>query len=413
MLKETKIALKNAGKLNPEKIDDYISVGGYKSLTLALEKKPYEIIDEVEKSGLRGRGGAGFPTGMKNRFTTQSCDICERYIVCNADEGEPGTFKDRIIMENDPHLLIEGMIISAYAIGASKGYIYIRAEYYDAAKKIKKAIKDAYEMFFLGKNILGKNFDFDLKVNLGAGSYLCGEELTLLESLEGKRGYPRIKPPFPAEAGLYGKPTLINNVETLSHIPDIISKGAEWYSSLGTKKSKGTKIFTVSGKVNNPGYIEIEFGATLREIIFDFAGGIQNGEKIKGALIGGAAGTFVNDDMLDIIMGYDELKELGLTLGSGAIIVFDEETSVYDILNNILHFFKHESCGKCVPCRIGTTQLLLLMGKIKNADNRDILYSNLVEQSELMAKTSLCPLGQSPVLPVKSAYKYFEKELLT
>lgn len=412
MFRETKIALKNIGKINPESIDDYIAVGGYSSLSLTLKRHPFEIIEEVEKSGLRGRGGAGFPTGTKNRFTTQSCEECERYIVCNADEGEPGTFKDRIIMENDPHLLIEGMIISAYAIGATKGYIYVRAEYYESTRKIKKAIEDAYSKRYLGRNILGSGFNFEMNVKVGAGSYLCGEELTLLESLEGKRGYPRIKPPFPAEVGLYGKPTLINNVETLSHIPTIISSGAEWYSNTGTNKSKGTKIFTISGTVNKPGYIEAEFGVTLRELIFDFAGGIIYNNKFKGALIGGAAGTFVNETMLDIPMGYDELKELNLTLGSGAIIVFDDKTQIFDILYNILHFFKHESCGKCVPCRIGTTQLLIIMEKIKNSKEKSSLLNHLAEQSLLMAKTSLCPLGQSPILPIKSAIRFFENELL-
>jgi len=413
MLREIRIALRNIGKINPESIEDYISNGGYTTLSHALERQPFEIVEEVEKSGLRGRGGAGFPTGLKNRFTSQSCFECERYIICNADEGEPGTFKDRIIMENDPHLLIEGMIISAYAVGASKGYIYIRAEYYESIKKIKKAIEEAYKKGVLGNNILGKNFNFDLNVKLGAGSYLCGEELTLLESIEGKRGYPRIKPPFPAEVGLYSKPTLVNNVETLSHIPTIISKGTEWYSSLGTEKSKGTKIFTLSGKVNKPGYIETEFGVTLRDLIFGFSEGIANGNKFKGALIGGAAGTFIDESMLDIKMGYDELKEVGLTLGSGAIIVFDQETSVFEILQNILYFFKHESCGKCVPCRVGTSQLVLLMGKIKKSKEKDFLYENLIEQSALMAKSSLCPLGQSPILPIKSALKYFRNELLS
>lgn len=412
MLKATKIALKNVGKINPDSIDDYIAAGGYHSLSHALDKEPYEIIKEIENSGLRGRGGAGFPTGLKNRFTSQSCDVCDRYIVCNADEGEPGTFKDRIIMENDPHLLIEGMIISAYAIGASEGYVYIRAEYYESTKKVKKAIADAYSRGYLGNNILGKNFKFNLTIKIGAGSYLCGEELTLLESIEGKRGYPRIKPPFPAEKGLYGKPTLINNVETLSHIPSIILNGAEWYSGLGTEKSKGTKIFTISGKINNPGYIEVEFGVTLKELIYGFAGGIINNNELKGVLIGGAAGTFANKNMLNITMGYDELKDVGLTLGSGAIIVFDNETQIFDVLYNVLHFFKHESCGKCVPCRVGTSHLLLIMESIKNSGEKNHLYENLIEESSLMAKTSLCPLGQSPVLPIKSALKYFENELL-
>jgi NADH:ubiquinone oxidoreductase subunit F (NADH-binding) len=413
MKKETRIALKNLGKINPENIDDYLFHGGYQAIAVALEMQPITIIEEIEKSGLRGRGGAGFPTGIKNRFTSNSCNDCERFVVCNADEGEPGTFKDRIIMENDPHLLLEGMLISAYGIGASKGYIYIRAEYYLSIDRLKKAIESAYKRGYLGKNIMGSQFSFDLEIKLGAGSYLCGEELTLIESLEGKRGYPRIKPPFPAEKGLFGKPTLINNVETLSHFPSIITNGAEWYSNMGTEKSKGTKIFTISGNVNNPGFFEVEMGISLHSLIYDFAEGIKDGKTFKGALLGGAAGTFVDNSMLDAAMDYDKLKERGASLGSGAIIVFDENQSIYDLLYSILRFFKHESCGKCVPCRIGTAQLLSLMDKLKNEENKLEIINEILFQSEMMAKTSLCPLGQSPILPVRSAIKYFEKEIIS
>lgn len=412
MINETRIALKNLGKINPESIDDYLFHGGYQAFALTLDMQPSTIIEEIEKSGLRGRGGAGFPTGSKNRFTSLSCEDCERYVVCNADEGEPGTFKDRIIMENDPHLLIEGMLISAYGIGASQGYIYIRAEYYLSIERLKTAIESAYSKGFLGKNIMGSNFSFDLEIKPGAGSYLCGEELTLLESLEGKRGYPRIKPPFPAEKGLFGKPTLINNVETLAHFPSIIANGAEWYSSMGTDKSKGTKIFTISGNVNNPGFFEVEFGITLRSLIFDFAGGINDGKEFKGALLGGAAGTFVDKSMLDTVKCYDKLKEIGATLGSGAIIVMNEDQSVYDLLYSVLNFFKHESCGKCTPCRIGTIQLLILMDKLKKEENKTQILQEILSQAEMMAKSSLCPLGQSPILPIRSAIKYFEKEFL-
>jgi len=412
VIAEKRIALKNLGKINPENIDDYLFHGGYQSLAVALEMDPSSVISEIEKSGLRGRGGAGFPTGSKNQYTSQSCDVCERYIVCNADEGEPGTFKDRIIMENDPHLLIEGMLISAYGIGATQGYIYIRAEYSLSILRLRKAIKDAYDKSFLGKRIMGSYFNFDLEIKLGAGSYLCGEELTMLESLEGNRGYPRIKPPFPAEKGLYGKPTLINNVETLSHYPAIIANGSEWYSSLGTEKSKGTKIFTISGNVNKPGYCEFEMGVSLRSLIFDFAGGIKYDKKFKAALLGGAAGTFVDESMLDIKMSFEKLKEKGATLGSGAVIVLDEDSSVYSVLYNILKFFKHESCGKCIPCRVGTLQLILLMNRLKTEKNKQKILSEILQQSEMMAKTSLCPLGQSPVMSVRSAIKYFEKELI-
>lgn len=412
MITETRIALKNLGKINPESLDDYIFHGGYQAIALALDLQPTEVIDEIEKSGLRGRGGAGFPTGSKNRFTALSCDDCERFIVCNADEGEPGTFKDRVIMENDPHLLIEGMLISAYGVGASVGYIYIRGEYDLSIKRLQQALESAYSRGFLGKKIMKSNFSFDLELRLGAGSYLCGEELTLLESLEGKRGYPRIKPPFPAEKGLFGKPTLINNVETFSHFPSIIANGAQWYSSLGTEKTKGTKIFTISGSVNNPGFCEVELGVSLYSLIFDFAEGIKEGKRFKGALLGGAAGTFVDSSMLDAVMGYDKLKERGATLGSGAIIVFNEDQSVYDLLYSILKFFKHESCGKCVPCRVGTSQILLLMDKLKTDSDKKEILNEILQQSEMMAKTSLCPLGQSPVLPVKSAIRYFENELI-
>jgi NADH-quinone oxidoreductase subunit F len=413
MKKETRIALKNLGKINPESIDDYLFNGGYQAIAFALEMKPITIIEEIEKSGLRGRGGAGFPTGIKNRFTSDSCNECDRYVVCNADEGEPGTFKDRIIMENDPHLLIEGMLISAYGIGASKGYIYIRAEYYLSIERLKKAIESAYNRGYLGKNIMDSQFSFDLEIKLGAGSYLCGEELTLIESLEGKRGYPRIKPPFPAEKGLFGKPTLINNVETLAHFPSIIAKGAEWYSNMGTENSKGTKIFTISGNVNNPGFFEVEMGVSLHSLIYDFAEGIKDGKAFKGALLGGAAGTFVDKTMLDAVMGYDKLKERGATLGSGAIIVFDENQSIYNLLYSILRFFKHESCGKCIPCRIGTVQIMILMDKLKNEENKLEIIKEILIQSEMMAKSSLCPLGQSPVLPIRSAIKYFEKDIIS
>ncbi|MFZ4400385.1 MAG: NADH-quinone oxidoreductase subunit NuoF [Bacteroidales bacterium] len=412
MITETRVALKNLGKIDPESIDDYIFHGGYHALAEALDMQATAVIEEIEKSGLRGRGGAGFPTGIKNRFTSESCDDCERYVICNADEGEPGTFKDRIIMENDPHLLIEGMLISAYGIGATKGYIYIRAEYYLSIERLKKAIESAYNRGYLGKNILNSYFSFDLEIKPGAGSYLCGEELTLMESLEGKRGYPRIKPPFPAEKGLFGKPTLINNVETLSHFPSIIINGAKWYSSMGNEKSKGIKIFTISGNVNQPGFFEVELGVTLRSLIYDLAKGIKNGKKFKAALLGGAAGTFVDETMLDAVMGYDTLKEKGATLGSGAIIVLDEEQSVYEVLYSVLKFFKHESCGKCIPCRVGTMQLLLLMDQLKTENNKLSIIQELLLQSELMAKTSLCPLGQSPVLAIRSAIRYFEKELL-
>jgi NADH:ubiquinone oxidoreductase subunit F (NADH-binding) len=412
---EHRIALKNTGQINPEKIEDYIAEGGYKALKQALQLPSEKIVYELIQSGLRGRGGAGFSTGMKKKFTSEaSCVLleCMRYIVCNADEGEPGTFKDRIIMEGDPHLLVEGMIIAAYAVGAEKGYIYIRGEYYESVDRIGKALKSARQRGFLGKDIMDSGYSLDIDLKLGGGSYLCGEEFTLLESIEGKRGYPRIKPPYPAEKGLFGMPTLINNVETLCHIPAIILNGSDWYKGMGTVKSPGTKIFSISGDVENPGNYEVEMGIKLKDLIFKLAGGIKDNKKFKAALIGGAAGTFVPESFLDVSMDFDSLQEKGAVLGSGAIIVMAEDKSILDMLHSILRFFGHESCGKCVPCRVGSRQLLILLEQIiamehKNSPEIDAL----LEQSELMAKTSLCPLGQSPVLPIKSAVQHFRHEL--
>ncbi|MEE4177708.1 MAG: NADH-quinone oxidoreductase subunit NuoF [Bacteroides sp.] len=413
MIKETRITLKNVGKIKPESIDDYIAAGGYQGLKKALTMKPFSIIDEVLDAGLRGRGGAGFSTGTKKKFTSRSCQTCpQRYVVVNADEGEPGTFKDRIIMENDPHLYIEGTIIAAYSINATKGYIYLRGEYYDSIRKTRKAIEDAYAKGFLGKNILGSGFSFDLELKLGAGSYLCGEELTMLESLEGKRGNPRIKPPFPAEKGVFNAPTLVNNVETLATIPGIIANGKDWYLQFGTERSRGTKIFTISGKVKKPGYYEVQMGITLRQLIWDLAGGMISNKPFKAALLGGAAGTFVDASMLDERMTYDNLREKGATLGSGAVIIMEEGDSVYDILHNCLRFFKHESCGKCVPCRVGTTMLVKEAEKLRNGiPDKKALLDQMVKEAELMAATSLCPLGQSPILPLKSAARFFSTEL--
>jgi NADH:ubiquinone oxidoreductase subunit F (NADH-binding) len=413
MIKETRITLKNVGKINPESIEEYIAAGGYQGLRKALTMDPYSIIDEILEAGLRGRGGAGFSTGTKKKFTSQSCQTCpQRYVVVNADEGEPGTFKDRVIMEKDPHLYLEGTIIAAYSIRATKGYIYLRGEYYDSIDKTEKAIKAAYEKGFLGKNILGSGFDFDLQIKLGAGSYLCGEELTMLESLEGKRGNPRIKPPFPAEKGVFNAPTLVNNVETLATVPSIVVNGTNWYRQFGTERSTGTKIFTISGKVKNPGYYEVEMGVSLRQLIWDLAGGMSGDKPFKAALLGGAAGTFVDASMLDERMTYDNLREKEATLGSGAVMVMEEGDSVFDLLHNCLRFFKHESCGKCVPCRVGTSMLVKEADKLRNGvPDKKALLNQMVRESEIMAATSLCPLGQSPILPLKSAAHYFAEEL--
>lgn len=412
MINETRITLKNSGKINPENIDQYIALGGYAGLEKALQKQPIEVIDEMLKSSLRGRGGAGFSAGLKEKFTNESSQKrVQKYLICNADEGEPGTFKDRIIMETDPHRLIEGMVIAAYSIGATKAFVYLRAEYYRSIFLVRKAIEQAYEKGFLGKNIMGSTFMLDMELRLGAGSYLCGEELTLLESLEGKRGYPRIKPPFPAEVGLFGYPTLVNNVETLATIPTIIEMGADWYLNLGTKDSPGTKIFTISGDVINAGYFEVEMGATLRELIYELAGGISEGKKFKAALIGGAAGTFVDESVLDTAISYDSLKAKGAVLGSGAIVVLAVDRSIADMMGSILEFFKHESCGKCVPCRVGTTQLVNMFEELtKSEEKNKVCLDDLISEAEYISKTSLCPLGQSPILPLRSLKRYFANQ---
>jgi len=409
VIAERRITLKNYGKIDPGSIKDYIAVGGYNALRKALKRNHIEIIDEVVGSRLRGRGGAGFSAGLKEKFTNEACPECEqRYLVCNADEGEPGTFKDRIIMENDPHLLIEGMIIAAYAINATRAYVYLRGEYYDSIRMVEKAINSAREEGFLGNNIMGSGFSTDIEIRLGAGSYLCGEELTLLESLEGKRGYPRIKPPFPAEKGLFGLPTLVNNVETLATIPVIIEHGSEWYTKLGSADSPGTKIFTISGDVVNPGFFEVELGVTLRDLIFGLAGGMKEGKELQAVLTGGAAGTFVDESVLDTPLGYDSLKEKGAVLGSGAIIVLGGDKSIPALTRSILEFFKHESCGKCVPCRVGMTQLTRLIREVNEPDtNGGSVLDRMVDEAEYMAKTSLCPLGQSPLLPLQSLKRYF------
>ncbi|MBN2729377.1 MAG: NADH-quinone oxidoreductase subunit NuoF [Bacteroidales bacterium] len=404
MIAEKRISLARIEKINADSIDDSLKAGAYNGLKKALTMNPEEMIEKFEKSGLRGRGGAGFPTGLKQKFTRSSCLDCEKYIICNADEGEPGTFKDRVIMERDPHMLIEGMIIAAYVIGASRGFIYIRGEYQRSIEVLQKAIEDSNKNGFLGENVLGSGFNFNLELRLGAGSYLCGEELTLLESLEGKRGYPRIKPPFPAQKGLWESPTLINNVETFSHLPAILNEGLDWYTSLGTEESKGTKIFTITGRVQKPGFYEMEMGCTLRELLFDIAGGMKDGYEFKGALLGGAAGTFVDESFLDIPLAYETLKARGATLGSGAILVLDQETDMPSLLHNLMDFFKHESCGKCVPCRVGTTMLTEMAAKLKNEPE---LIHKMTKEAHYMAETSLCPLGQSPILPLKSYREYY------
>jgi len=402
-MNEKKIVLENIGKYNdPASVSEYEKNNGYAALKKALGMQPEEIIDEVKKSGLRGRGGAGFPTGLKWSFTAPLKG--EKYVICNADEGEPGTFKDRIIMEGDPHKLIEGIIIASYAIGANTAFIYVRGEYYKSIKTLENAIENARKKGYLGEKILGTDFSLDVKIKIGAGSYVCGEETALIESAEGKRGNPRIKPPFPGVSGLQKKPSVVNNVETLSNIPSIILNGSEWYKAIGTKNSTGTKIFAVSGLVKKPGCYELPMGVTLRELIYDFAGGIRSDKEFKAALVGGAAsGAFLGKDKLDVKMSYEDIAEHNGVLGSGAVLVLDEDVEIFDVLENIMEFFVHESCGKCVPCRIGTVRLLEIIKNISKNGKTDNDCKMLVKIAKTMKETCLCPLGQSPFLPISTA----------
>jgi NADH-quinone oxidoreductase subunit F len=412
LLKEQpRVVLKNCGIINPESIEEYIAEGGYEGASKAITKMtPDEVIAEVKNASLAGRGGAAFPTGMKWEFARKAPGD-EKYIVCNADEGEPGTFKDRLILEGDPHRLLEGMIIAGYAVGASKGYIYIRGEYALSIERMEKAIADATALGILGSNIFEKGVAFEVKIMKGAGAYVCGEETALIESLEGHRGHPRNKPPYPVVEGLWAKPTVVNNVETLANIGDIIRNGASWFKKYGTTKCPGTKVYTILGHVATPGLIETEMGTTLRDIIFDYGGGISGGKQFKGALVGGAAGAFLGPDMLDAQMDFVNLKEYAAALGSGAILVMNEDTSMVDMLKSVLHFFKHESCGHCVPCRLGTNQLVEIIDRIAEGNGTQEDVDKLLSLSSVMKDTSFCPLGQSPYMPISSCLKYFRDEI--
>ncbi|MBN1234359.1 MAG: NADH-quinone oxidoreductase subunit NuoF [Candidatus Coatesbacteria bacterium] len=406
-----RIVLKNVGRIDPENIQEYIAADGYEGLGKALSIQPKEVIDLIKASNLKGRGGAGFPTGLKWSFTA-SAKGDQKYVICNADEGEPGTFKDRLIMEGDPHKVLEGMAICGYAVGATIGIIYIRGEYALSIKNIKKAIADAKKLGLLGKNIFGSGFDFDVRVNLGAGAYVCGEETALIESIEGHRGNPRKKPPFPANAGLWQKPTNVNNVETFANIGPILLNGADWFKNFGTKDSAGTKVYTLLGHINTPGLIEVPMGITLRQIISDFGGGMLGGKKFKLAQIGGTAGGILGPDLLDVPLCYENMAEYSLVLGSGAILVMDETTDTRAILTCFLKFFKHESCGQCVPCRLGSKKMLDLSRGLENGTGKKEDLDLIIEIADSMFKASLCPLGQSPILPIKGMVKYFKDELL-
>ncbi|WP_088227956.1 NADH-quinone oxidoreductase subunit NuoF [Desulfosporosinus sp. FKB] len=408
--KQHRIVLKNCGVIDPQRIQDYTLRDGYKALEKVLkEMKPNDVIEEVKKSGLRGRGGAGFPTGLKWSFCQQTPSD-KKYIICNADEGDPGAFMDRSVLEGDPHSVIEGMLIGAYAMGVDEGYVYCRAEYPLAIKHLSIAIKQAEEAGFLGDNIFNSGFNFRLKVFAGAGAFVCGEETALMASIEGKRGMPRVRPPFPAVSGLWGKPTNINNVETWSNIPHIIRHGAEWYAQFGTEKSKGTKIFALTGKVNNTGLVEVPMGTTLREIIFDIGGGIQNGKAFKAVQIGGPSGGCLPENMLDLSVDYETLTNAGAMVGSGGLVIMDETTCMVDIARFFVNFSQKESCGKCTPCREGNKRMYDILDKITKGEGKIEDLDTLENLALTIKETSLCGLGQNAPNPVLATLKYFRHE---
>ena len=408
--KQKRIALKNCGVINPEEIDEYIAFDGYKALEKVLKKMtPEEVIEVMKNSGLRGRGGAGFPTGKKWELT-KSYEADQKYVVCNADEGDPGAFMDRSILEGDPHSVLEAMEIAAYTIGATKGYIYVRAEYPIAVKRLQIAINQAREYGLLGNHILGTDFCFDIEIRLGAGAFVCGEETALLESIEGKRGQPRVKPPYPAESGLWGKPTLINNVETYANVAQIILNGAEWFSSIGTATSKGTKVFALGGNVNNIGLVEVPMGTTLREIVYDIGGGIPNKREFKAAQTGGPSGGCIPKEHLDTPIDYESLKTIGSMMGSGGLIVMDDTKCMVCLAKFYLEFTVSESCGKCTPCRIGTKRMLELLEKLCSGEGSELDIYKLEKLAANIQKASICGLGQSAPNPVLSTLKYFREE---
>ncbi|MGC8611681.1 MAG: NADH-quinone oxidoreductase subunit NuoF [Mesoaciditoga sp.] len=409
-LKETRIVLRNAGIIDPENIEEYIARDGYKALYNVLRMKQMDVIEMIKASGLRGRGGAGFPTGLKWEMTFKAKDG-KKYVLCNADEGEPGTFKDRLILEGDPHSVIEAMAIAGYSIGADTGYIYIRGEYYNSIKKVQKAINDAKEYGLLGNNIFGSDFSFDIAIRPGAGSYVVGDETALMESLEGKAGRPRLKPPYPTEHGLYGKPTLINNVETFANVPWIILNGPGAFRRYGTEKSKGTKVFSLVGNVVNRGIVELPMGCTLRELIYGFGGGVAKGRTLKMVQTGGTAGTFVKPDKLDLPIDYESIKD-GISLGSGSILVIDDQNKAIDIAKKAVKFYMHESCGKCTPCREGTRDLYILLDRISKGIGKKEDIERIRTLSMEISDSSFCGLGQSINLPLVSLYDNFKDEFL-
>ena len=409
---QKRVALRNCGVVNPENIDEYIGLDGYAALGKVLtEMTPQEVIDVILASGLRGRGGAGFPTGRKWAFAAANA-ADQKYVCCNADEGDPGAFMDRSILEGDPHSVIEAMAIAGYAIGANQGFVYVRAEYPIAVQRLKIALEQAREYGLLGKDIFGTGFDFDIDIRLGAGAFVCGEETALMTSIEGRRGEPRPRPPFPAVKGLFAKPTILNNVETYANIPQIILKGADWFTSMGTEKSKGTKVFALGGNITNTGLVEVPMGTTLRKIVEEIGGGIPNGKKFKAAQTGGPSGGCIPADLLDVEIDYDNLLEIGSMMGSGGLIVMDEDTCMVDIAKFFLEFTVDESCGKCTPCRVGTRRLLELLNKITDGNGTMEDLEKLEELSYYIKDNSLCGLGQTAPNPVISTLRYFRDEYI-
>ena len=410
--KQHRVALRNCGVINPEDIEEYIGTGGYEALGIVLtKKKPEDVIQILLDSGLRGRGGAGFPTGLKWKFAAAN-EADQKYVCCNADEGDPGAFMDRSILEGDPHAVLEAMAIAGYAIGASQGYIYVRAEYPIAVKRLEIAIAQAREYGLLGENIFESGFNFDIELRLGAGAFVCGEETALMTSIEGSRGEPRPRPPFPALKGLFQKPTILNNVETFANIPQIIVNGPEWFASMGTEKSKGTKVFALGGKINNTGLVEIPMGTTLREIVEEIGGGIPGGKKFKAAQTGGPSGGCIPAEHLDVPIDYDNLIAIGSMMGSGGLIIMDEDTCMVDIAKFFLEFTVDESCGKCTPCRIGTRRMLEILEKITKGQAEMEDLDRLEELCNHLKTSSLCALGQTAPNPVLSTLRYFREEYI-
>lgn len=408
---EERVVLRRAEVIDPQSINQYVQEQGYAALQKAIKSmSPQEVIEEIKRAGLRGRGGAGFPTGVKWGFV-RNVEGNKKYIICNADESEPGAFKDRLILENDPHSIVEAMTIAAYAVGADEGYIYIRGEYGKCRERMQMAIKQAQDYGFLGEHILGSSFEFNIHVHSGAGGYVCGEETALIESLEGKRAEPRRRPPYPTTSGLWGKPTLVNNVETLANVPPIILNGADWYSHIGTEKSKGTKVFTLLGKVNHKGYIEVPMGVTIREIIENFAGGMEKDSVLKLALTGGSSGSIVPASLQDVPLCYEAYQEDGIFLGSGSLLICDETTCIVDLLKVVFNFFKKESCGRCAPCRIGSRKGHEILTRISEGKGSNDDLEMLELFGNQLREGANCGLGNAVGIPLTGGMKYFRDEI--